>query len=329
MGDVGQSCPVCDQFVENEIDYVNGSYPFLEGESNIFRQLKINVCSACGFSFSFPFLSSEDLGCFYGNVYRKDPRSPHHMRQKSKASFLSLAPMREFAQIMLGSVFKNISNVNSFLDIGSSFGASFWAMRKISDRCKCYAVEQDPVALKDLRSQNVNVVEQVSGLIKFPKEYFGKFDFVLLSHVLEHFNGHQVVEILGNIREVIAKDGVIVCEVPYDDFRAPASQRNNDAPHLSFFSIQSLKMAFEKAGYRILFAGAVGDSRHVAPAILVSDKMGTKRFVVNAIKRIPIISRFLNVANGYRKRDTLNVLASDFARYDDSGSCIRLCAGNF
>lgn len=83
---------------------------------------------------------------------------------------------------------------------------------------------------------------------------------VRASHVLEHTAAPM--EFLSRIANVLADDGVLMCEVPHDPKNAlllPAQIRPQDTPHLLFFSENSLCRLLEMSGLSIIATGVYGD----------------------------------------------------------------------
>ena len=91
------------------------------------------------------------------------------------------------------------------LDVGCSSGVF---MEKIHGLYGCESVGVEPGHLfRDYSiSQGVNVVEDIS-------QVTGKFDFITLSHVLEHLV--NPLEMLSNIWDLLEDDGLFYVEVPH------------------------------------------------------------------------------------------------------------------
>jgi hypothetical protein len=59
--------------------------------------------------------------------------------------------------------------------------------------------------------------------------------------------------VLDDLHRAVADDGVVVIEVPHDDFRARSATLTFQTPHLCFFSPESLGMTLARAGWRVEF----------------------------------------------------------------------------
>ena len=109
-----------------------------------------------------------------------------------------------------------------------------------------------------------------------------------MSHVLEHFQAYQLESILTNLLNYLAYDGVLIVEVPNDNFKIFNPEYVNQSPHLSFFSLDSIKILFEKNGFEILYLNTVGKDKinknmdnHLKPKQQNFDRI--KLFVKNCL----------------------------------------------
>lgn len=152
----------------------------------------------------------------------------------------------------------------SFLDIGSGGGASFQTIFQLISGVNCFAFEPDVQSRKFLQ-EKLKVHVYPYAFQHKPRQTTSasignsKFDFILMSHVLEHFNGKDIVSVLKNVRSLLSKDGIFVCEVPHCDLRSHEHMRTNDTPHISFFSKNSLTLSLEHAGLKTLFLNTCGE----------------------------------------------------------------------
>ena len=251
------TCPVCGAQPTGELPYINSEFGFLGGEEDIFSDSRILVCDGCTYSFVHPFIANDLVTRFYREVYRGDKRSPYH----GAGLCVPTNPSpRDVAQIVLGTAY--VERVEHFLDVGAGAENSFGAVRGFHPACELYAVEEDDHAKGLLETRGVTVLKPQGTNLKLSVEFEGRFDLILMSHVLEHFGGPDVVKTLTNIAQLLKRGGALVVEVPNDDLTEFADVRINDAPHLSFFSQRSLQLAMERTGLRVLFVREVGAPRH-------------------------------------------------------------------
>jgi hypothetical protein len=100
------------------------------------------------------------------------------------------------------------------------------------------AVEPDCHARQRLQTQGHAVYDSLSMA-------GGGWSMVSFPHVLEHLADPLVF--LAEVARVVAADGLIFAEVPNE---SQIDQAVNDAPHLVFYTGESLGRLFERAGYR-------------------------------------------------------------------------------
>ncbi|WP_084800962.1 class I SAM-dependent methyltransferase [Bradyrhizobium sp. Tv2a-2] len=96
----------------------------------------------------------------------------------------------------------------------------------------------------------------------------GKFDVVLMSHVLEHCI--DPIRALTNAKSILANDGVIVIEVPNNaatGFRwfKDAWPWTDIPRHLSFFTERSLRLLLERTGLQVTDVFYTGYTRQFMP----------------------------------------------------------------
>ena len=80
-----------------------------------------------------------------------------------------------------------------------------------------------------------------------------------MSHFLEHYRLSDLTQLFNEIKSALDKDGVLIIEVPHCDMRIHSDVRNNDTPHLLFFSKDSLSLLLQKFGFQVLFIDTVGE----------------------------------------------------------------------
>jgi SAM-dependent methyltransferase len=249
-------CPICssEKAESFSIEYINYDFANNEVAQDIFSELKIHICKSCGFGWALPPIDKTRLNQFYADVYR-DTHSTYHVRKTvSTYSDLSLEP-RSISQILLAKSFKDFKEGDSLLDIGCGRGISFWSAAKLLPEMRFFAVEPDQFSHPTLNSLGAQLYpiyfDQDSG----PVLGIRTFDFILMSHLLEHYNGNEVIPVLKCIQTLLTDDGIFLCEVPNPDLINRQNMRYYDAPHLSFFNETSLRIALEKAGLNLRFIG--------------------------------------------------------------------------
>lgn len=109
------------------------------------------------------------------------------------------------------------------------------------------------MALSACRIMRGGIVHKIDFMTdEIPAHMMGKYDLVISMHLLEHLNAPA--EYLKNIKPLLAEGGRMVFEVPnLNCFLAEISPAYSDFTylyeHVSYFTADTLRLAFEYAGY--------------------------------------------------------------------------------
>jgi len=121
------------------------------------------------------------------------------------------------------------------------------------------------------------------------------YDDVILSHILEHFK--DPISLLASVKKQVNQNGVLIIEVP-NDVEGIYPLNIQDEPHLIFFTENTLKLLFEKAGIlrqaEVFTAGP--DYKKVSKNTL---PLRVKNLVRKVIKRFAPIRRMLELRREY------------------------------
>jgi SAM-dependent methyltransferase len=176
------------------------------------QPLVTRLCMGCGLVYNDPIPSDDELTEFYSEHYRKSYKGAAKPRRRQI--------LRNFKRVADHvNVYSEIfSGVESVLDIGAGSGEFLFAMNAAGKRTKGIEPNRDYAAYcRDDLGLDVRTDEIKPGM--FDGE---KFDFIRLSHVLEHLN--DPVEKLSAIAGCLKDDGVLYIEVPniegYASFRS-------------------------------------------------------------------------------------------------------------
>jgi len=249
------ACPICSSkiHVESGVEYLNSSFQFLKQDQNVFQNRSIYFCESCGFGFTHPYIEKKQLIDFYNQAYRSS---------QSEWTFGDrLFPLDEFSyttrslsQILLLKTFKDFRSGDFLLDIGGGDGMALHIASQLCASITPFAIEPDVHSHPSLKALGIQIISSTFGKDPLPELKGKLFQGILMSHVLEHYNGCDVLDILKHIRKILADEGVFLCEVPQEDLKRFLDVRYNDAPHLSFFTKEALIKAFEESGFDVLFA---------------------------------------------------------------------------
>lgn len=133
----------------------------------------------------------------------------------------------------------------SILDIGSGFGGVSYYLGKLMNIKNILGVTPD---------YDPNVFNKYEGIdfIKstYNKPINGKYDLIIMSHVLEHFI--NPIEALKNVKQNISDQGLLYIEVPSFQWEGARHYPIFTQVHLSYFSKKSLENILENVGFKII-----------------------------------------------------------------------------
>ncbi len=187
------------------------------------------------------------LRCHHG--FRPDPEESI---VRGYAGFVNMPTYFEakmFARHHYDFIERNIGfdNISNILEIGSGDGAFLKLIRKKNPRIKLAAIEASVDLCRGLRKiPDLTVInsyiEEVSPA--------GKFDLVVMSHVLEHLEKPR--DVLKNIHDnYLDPGGYLYIDVPNQDFELSSPRMASMAPdtHLFFFNGKHFQNNLTEAGF--------------------------------------------------------------------------------
>lgn len=208
-------CPLCGgtEFPH----YIKGSDP---EESYLVRYSRC----PCGMMFQPEFMQQELLDKYYQTAYRSTV-PPYAVDIQERNVVGEYENGKRYMQ------FSNGIEPKKHLDIGSSTG-SF--MKLIQDTYGCESLGVEPG--DDFRHFCIDVVgiDAVADI----SEVVGKYDYITLAHVLEHFI--NPLDKLATIRDLLEDDGRMFVEVPYMGL---------SFSHTLLFKEELLERMLTKAGF--------------------------------------------------------------------------------
>ena len=242
-------------------DPVHRSYlPASMDKLTEFDDLKIISCPNCGFSFPTKKISEEDLSYYYSSYY--GGRAKKVVKNIRKLNFpKSWINIRSLSQIELIRKFINLDKNTNVLDIGSGPGDFFRTLKFLGYRTNNYAIEPQIDAHPNLEFLGVEIVKDTLNTKVLTKMPDGKYDLIIMSHSLEHFNAIDIPDILGGIYNALSDGGIFLCEVPNANLEQYPNAGERVVPHLAFFSTESIKHFINKAGFKIKFLDTCGENQ--------------------------------------------------------------------
>jgi predicted SAM-dependent methyltransferase len=245
---MNKKCPIC---ASKSLSQTRYRY----GWSVFFQKKTIQYCRECGFGWMEPKVEQSKLIDFYETVYRSNG-SPHYADFSSKIPAPKHYRSRSIAQILLAIQYLEHKSTYNILDVGAGLGRFFISAREIiKGDLHLFAVEhnKDAVAYFQKHMPFLNIRSDLS-------QFRENIDFALLSHSLEHFDIDDMPKLFDDLFNALSTNGVALVEVPNSDFRDLEYQkiRPVDTPHLSFFSIESLRLMLEQQSFEICFIETAG-----------------------------------------------------------------------
>ena len=147
----------------------------------------------------------------------------------------------------LSSVLGTVANPR-VLDFGCGFGQMLNALR-FAGITDVEGLDIEPEAIKFCRSQGLRCIDGAANLDSYT-ERGDHYDFILMSHVLEHFPKEQVIPQLEKLKKLLKPDGALVVMVPNAQSNTGAYWAYEDFTHHLLFTSGSLYYVLRAAGYR-------------------------------------------------------------------------------
>lgn len=173
----------------------------------------------------------------------------------------------------------------AILDIGCGFGQMLGALRAAGYSALA-GVDLSAEAVAFCREQGL-AVEQCADLCEFCRRSNRRYDFIIMSHVLEHLAKEQIIETLQAVRsELLAPGGSLLVMVPNAQSNTGCYWRYEDFTHTTLFTAGSLHYVLKAAGFAsVEFVDPDGTAGNPWPVKLV------RRFLL-AVYRLKL--RFWN-----------------------------------
>lgn len=223
------ACPICDGA---DIG-ISGPY---RASHVCFTGLKRAHCNSCGIDFASPMPDKNDLEKF-NNSYFDSAHGGKPHDQVSKAFFSGIARLR-MAQIENYLMKYGISVCSMFeWGPGEGYFAHHW-LEKYPETVY-QVIETDVSCHNRLREIGVDILDNIP-----TQENTGKYDLVVMSHVLEHVT--QPLKFLKDSVHNLYSGGAIFIEVPCRDWE----HKKIDEPHLLFFDKNPMHQLLVSSGFQ-------------------------------------------------------------------------------
>jgi 2-polyprenyl-3-methyl-5-hydroxy-6-metoxy-1,4-benzoquinol methylase len=136
----------------------------------------------------------------------------------------------------------------AILDIGCGFGQTLDALRREGYR-NLAGIDVSAEAVSGARQNGLDV-ELIEDIGSFCRKAGKRYDFIIMSHVLEHVEKDRIIDTLRIIREnLIAPQGSLAVMVPNAQSPTGCYWRYEDFTHTTIFTAGSLFYVLKSAGF--------------------------------------------------------------------------------
>ena len=217
-------CPVC------ESDKIEFQETFRNNHP-CFSDLKRVACIACGLHFAHPMPSLKRLND-YNSSYHDSAHGGSYRDLKQQAFFIGLAKTRlDFISKQIG-VEKDYPY--KILEIGPGPGAFVKVWMEMFPKSQYFVIESDKSCHDGLKKMQAKIIDDKKEITE------NEFDFVFLSHVLEHVT--DPFSFLKTFVDKMKKGGYLFIEVPCMDWK----HKILDEPHLLFFDKNPMEVLLKQ-----------------------------------------------------------------------------------
>jgi len=215
------------------------------------EEADIVICSECGHIQMYPLLSPEeekeeyddDKSIRFGKIKIAEGSDFETMRVK----------FSEWTEQHVNIYFDMLQKCENVLEIGAGYG---FFMEALNARTECkFNIEGIEIGKFRLDNFVGGVAHNINILTDdIPKNMLQKYDCVICMHLLEHIS--QPILFLEKSKLLLKPGGSVIFEVPnINCFLGEISEKYKDfmylAEHCSYYSADTLRLVFEKAGYEI------------------------------------------------------------------------------
>ena len=189
-------CPICSLETKKSYKYTQTTMHKLVDFDNKF----INFCNTCAYGFNQPF-KKKDLDLYYEDYY-SGKLHKHLFKRFFKLEedyTVFTQDMRALSQISLISNYINFNLNLNILEIGSSTNNFICSLFHINKKSEFFSSDYKTINNKPY-IKNVDLISD-----KMANNYKEKFDLIVMSHTLEHFQGLEIIETLGIIKKMLKK----------------------------------------------------------------------------------------------------------------------------
>lgn len=231
---------------------------FYNSNTKTFNKKEILKCSYCNFHFNIS-ISQNDLNYYYQKEYNSNDfcrselfSTPAEYFSQEKNQF---KPGRSKLHINLLKKFSVRSKKLNILDCGAGLGTTLYWASKYLDKPTLNAYENDITSKNYLRYIGSNIItgDPEVSLNTYPAQ----FDVIIMSHFLEHLSINILNSFLDVVHDKLKPNGIVLVEVPNDNWNLYPHKKHANPPHTCFFSKKSLYNLFSKK-FKVNFVNTYG-----------------------------------------------------------------------
>lgn len=173
-------------------------------------------------------------------------------KRDSYFNFRNVKPIQQLDKkglpvIYLKKILPENKNVE-ILDIGCGYGNLIQLITNAGYK-NVSGIDIEKDALDFCRKNHMNV-EEIESITDYAKKTSKKFDFAIMTHVIEHIKKDQIIETLVAIRSVLKENGVLYLTTPNAQARTGCYWAYEDFTHEFIFTSGSLFYVLKAAGFK-------------------------------------------------------------------------------
>jgi 2-polyprenyl-3-methyl-5-hydroxy-6-metoxy-1,4-benzoquinol methylase len=231
-------CPICGEekgeILHTQNFVLPDGHPLAEGYDVI-------CCDRCGFVYADTTVSQKDYDIFYAKLSKYEDNKTSTGGADSPYDAKRLRKTAECIAEFLPDKHLRI------LDIGCANGGLLGYLKELG-YSHLYGIDPSPACVENTQ-RNYGIEAAIGSLFQLPQN-MGKFDLIILSHVLEHIQDIQSA--IQSIKQLLNPEGYLYIEVPnafeyIHHLYAPFQDFNTE--HINHFSEHYLNNLFQKNSF--------------------------------------------------------------------------------
>ena len=222
------------------------------GEDNYEKRFKKNgfqyvLCLTCGSLYCSPRPTEEELILFYTTSasaqYWSDVFFPAVAEKRREKLF------RKKARQLYDFLNKKNFPPENICDVGAGYGIFLEELRLFFPEAKLFAIEPGPDLAEECRTKGFETLQQPA---EQSEEWYGKFDLVISSEVVEHV--YSCNRFIDSLYKLVKPGGCcVVTGLGYEGFDILTLQKHSDSVfpphHINLLSIKGFHKLLQRAGF--------------------------------------------------------------------------------